>query len=128
MRELFASDNFNFQEFLASHSGTPLEESILSLEKVSKTVQNELYELINGDLVHFKNVLKEVCDIDIEAVKQFRHEFEAEKVITEVTTYIKLQKVLNFNSRKIICILKNILMKLTENFKDSSIFKRRRKR
>ena len=84
MRDLFASDNFNFQDFLASKSEIPLEELILNLENVSKTVQNELYELINGDLVHFQKVLKEVCAIDIEAVKQFRTSFEEEKAIKEV--------------------------------------------
>ena len=84
MRELFALDNFNFQDFISTQSEIPLEELILKLEKVSKTVQNELYELINGDLVHFQKVLREVCEIDIKAVKQFRTEFEAEKSIKEV--------------------------------------------
>lgn len=86
MRELFASDNFNFQDFFSSQSEIPLEQTILKLESVSKTVQNELYELINGDLIHFQNVLKGVCEIDIEAVKQFRSQFESEKSIKEVTT------------------------------------------
>lgn len=83
MRELFASDIFNFQDFQSSQ--TNLEESILKLEALSKTVQNELYELINGDLVHFQKVLRGVCEIDIEAVKQFRSQFEKEKSIKEVT-------------------------------------------
>ena len=84
MRELFASDTFNFQDFLASQSGVPLEELIKTLENISKIVQNELYELINEDLVHFQKVLKDVCEIDIEAVKQFRSEFEQEKSFKEV--------------------------------------------
>lgn len=86
MREQFASENFNFQDFLAKNSEVSTEKLILNLESISKTVQNELYRLINGDLVHFKSVLNEVCEIDIEAIKEFRTKFEANKVIQDVTS------------------------------------------
>lgn len=86
MRELFASDNFVLKDFLIANKTVPVDELLSQLDKIAKTVQNELFDLINGDLVHFQTILKEACEVDIEAVKQLRNKVEEEKIITEVNT------------------------------------------
>ena len=84
MREVFASDNFELKDFLASHKDVPIEDLLKELENTSQLVQNELIELINGDLVHFQEVLKEVCKGNLEVIKRFRESYESEVKIKEV--------------------------------------------
>ena len=84
IRELFASDNFVLKDLITSNKDIPIDSLIEKLEKITKTVQNELFELINGDLVHFQRVLKEACEVDIETINQFRSTLEEEKIIKEV--------------------------------------------
>lgn len=96
MRELFASDNFDLGHFLASQKDSKIEDLLRNLESLSNSVQNELLDLINGDLVHFQNVIKEVCQVDIAAIKQSRASLEADKDIKEVSRLLKTHiKVLN---------------------------------
>lgn len=84
MREVFASDNFDLKDFLASHKDVPIEDLLKDLDDTSRIVQNELFELINGDLVHFQEVLKEVCKGNLEVIKQFRQSYESEVKLKEV--------------------------------------------
>ena len=84
MREVFASDNFDLKDFLTSHKDVPIEDLLKDLDNTSKIVQNELFELINGDLIHFQEVLKEVCKGNLDVVKQFRQSYESEVKIKEV--------------------------------------------
>ena len=84
MRELFANDNFNLKDFLKSHKEISIEDLLKQIENVTKTVQNELFGLINGDLAHFQTILREVCEVDLEVIKQFRARIENEKIKKEV--------------------------------------------
>ena len=86
MRELFASENFDLKNFLTVNKEIPIDELLIELDGVSKSVQNELFELINGDLVHFQKIIEEVCSIDVDSIKQFRAQFENEKLLNEVKT------------------------------------------
>ena len=86
MRELFASENFDLKNFLTVNKEIPIDELLIELDGVSKSVQNELFELINGDLVHFQKVIEEVCSIDVDSLKQFRAQLENEKLLNEVKT------------------------------------------
>lgn len=84
MRELFASDDFNVKDFLAMNKELPIDDLLKRLDGISKNVQNELFELINGDLVHFQNIIEDVCSIDIDSIKEFRSQLENEKISKEV--------------------------------------------
>ena len=86
MRELFASENFDLKNFLTVNKEIPIDELLIELDGVSKSVQNELFELINGDLVHFQKIIEEVCSIDVDSIKQFRAQLENEKLLNEVKT------------------------------------------
>lgn len=84
MRELFASDDFDLKTFLNVNKDIPIDELLKRLDGISKAVQNELFELINGDLVHFKKIISEVCEVDIDSIKQYRSQFENDKIAKEV--------------------------------------------
>ena len=86
MRELFGSDNFDLKNFLTVNKEIPIDKLLSDLDGVYKSVQNELFELINGDLVHFQKVIEEVCSIDVDSLKQFRAQLENEKLLNEVKT------------------------------------------
>ena len=86
MRELFASENFDLKNFLTVNKEIPIDKLLSDLDGVYKSVQNELFELINGDLVHFQKVIEEVCSIDVDSLKQFRAQLENEKLLNEVKT------------------------------------------
>lgn len=90
MRELFDSDNFDLKDFLTANQEIPIDNLLKNLDGVSKSVQNELFDLINGDLVHFQKIIEEVCSIDVDSLKQFRSQFENDKLTNEV-------KLENFN-------------------------------
>lgn len=93
MRELFAADNFDLKGFLTVNKEIPIDELLRNLEFASKTVQNELFELINGDLVHFQKVIEEVCKVDIDSIKEFRAQLESEKAAKEVKRVFKTHKL-----------------------------------
>lgn len=84
MRELFASDNFDVIQFIASNKDSNVDNLLKDLENISNSVQNELFDLINGDLAHFQTVIKEVCEVDIATIKQSRASLEEDKNIKEV--------------------------------------------
>lgn len=84
MRELFASEDFDLKTFLTANKEIPIDKLLSELEGVSKSVQNELFELINGDLVHFQKIIEEVCSIDVHSIEQFRAQFHNEKLLNEV--------------------------------------------
>lgn len=90
MRELFASDDFDLKQFLISQKDTKIDDLLKKLENLSNLVQNELFDLINGDLVHFQNVIKEVCQVDIASIKQFRASIEEDKALKEVSELTKI--------------------------------------
>lgn len=87
MRELFASDNFELKDFLIANKHVPIDDLLSQLDKITKTVQNELFDLINGDLVHFQRILKEACEVDIQAIRHFRSKVEEGKIINEVSAF-----------------------------------------
>lgn len=112
MRELFAStDEFNLKEFLVLNEKVPLDKLALQLEEISVQVQNEMFSLISGDLVHFQNVLKEVCSGDLDAIRQFRTTLEAVKLKKEVS---------DTNFACIIIIFKDKYIKFKEYFDDAN--------
>lgn len=91
MEESFASDQFDIQQFLESHKLAELQNLIDQIASRHKNVQDELFDIINGDLEHFKEIIKKASQTDIEAIKTGRAELEL----------LKLQKEVNFHYQSV---------------------------
>lgn len=87
LRELFQdTENFDVCTALKATRHIPVEELSKQLKKLTETVQDELFELINHDFAKFQEILRRVCDVDMTKLKSFRDNLAQVKKANEVMT------------------------------------------
>ncbi len=94
MMELFG-ENFDITQVVRSTRQVPIDQLSKQLSKLVESVQDELFELINHDFVKFQEILRNVCDVDMKELKDFRDSVAEAKLSQEVSTFLK-SKVLIF--------------------------------
>ena len=97
MRELFAgADEVNVADILKATNTIPMEELKLKLGKLTETVQDELFEVINHDFAKFQEILRQVCDVNIEELRTFRDQYSHAKNDNEVKKVIIITRFYGF--------------------------------